>query len=359
VRPEHRPFVTIAAILLFAVIGVLLTMPRGETAQNAASASLRAGNQAATAAVPTPTTDPNETLAAAPALTATTTVSGTDPAFPEGDGDSMLSGVQNVLPSAARASLLTPVSVEIAGGAGKHVYRVEPSTPGADGTWRPGLVPGVIAWLAGTTVNQVFCLPAATLPTVKAGDTLLIRTKSSAPLRYSIQTVRSDIEWQQTELLGQRRNGVTVIGCGGPPTVPKTVWLAGYRLEDQPDSPAAQPTVKPSPTAPPVLDIAQIAAHVMTDTTTVGSGRVLMLSLSVVNRSDKPVDLDPSALQVVDGDTGSQLALAGGLPVTVKPGKERQTVMLSVAAPPKGMAVIETDQRFGQRKWHLTPNHQH
>ena len=359
IRPEHRPFVAIAAIVLFAVIGVLVTMPRGETAQNRVPSGRSAALRARTAAapVPTPTTNPREALAAAGALTATTTVSGTDPAYPAGDA-SMLSSVQNALPATARESLLTPVSVEVNGAGGKHVYRVITSAPATDGTWRPQLAEGVIAWLQGTVVNQVFCLPAATLPPVKAGDTLLIRTKSSAPLRYTIQSARTDIEWQQTELLGQRRNGVTVLGCGGPPTAPRSVWLASFRIEDQPDTPAAQPTPAPKPTAPPPLDIAAIAAHVMTDPAKPANGNVLMLSLSVVNRSDKPVDLDPSALQVVDGTSGGQLALEGGLPITVKPGKDRQTVMLSVAAPQKGMAILETDQRFGQRKWHLTPKSQ-
>ena len=185
---------------------------------------------------------------------------------------------------------------------------------------------------------------------------MLIRTKSSAPLRYTIQAVRSDIEWQQTELLGQRRNGVTVLGCGGPPTAPRHAWLASFRIADQPDIPAAPPApATPTPAAPAPLDVAAIAAHVMADPAAPARGNVLMITLGVVNRSGKPVPLDPAAIQVVDGSSGGQLPLAAGLPPTVPPSKDRQTVMLSVPPPQHGMAILQTDARFGQRRWHLTP----
>jgi hypothetical protein len=66
------------------------------------------------------------------------------------------------------------------------------------------------------------------------------------------------------------------------------------------------------------------------------------------------VPLDPAAIQVVDGSSGGQLPLAAGLPTTVPPSKDRQTVMLSVTPPQHGMAILQTDARFGQRRWHLT-----
>ena len=305
-------------------------------------AAAQAVNATATATAANPTAAP---------IISTQTISTTDPAYPAPDS----SAFQNMVPDVARASLLMPVSLELDGKSGQHIYRVVASSPTKDGTWHPQIPEGRTAWLNGTVVNQVFCLPAATLPAVQAGDTILVRTRSGAPLRYTITAVRADVGWQQTEVLSQRRNGVTVLGCGGPQTAPRHAWFATFRIEDQPETPAAQPPVSATPAAPAPLDVAAIAAHVMADPMKPGGGNVLMITLAVVNRSRQPVQLDPRAISVLDGSTGGTLPLAEGLPTTVPPSKDRQTVMVSVKPPDKGMAVLQTDARFGDRRWHLTP----
>ena len=349
IPPERRPLLLLGLILLIGLGGVLVTAPGRETPQNAGKPGFRA-HMAAAQAVNATATATAASPAAAP-ITSTQTISTTDPAYPAPDN----SAFQNMVPDVARASLLMPVSLELDGKSGQHIYRVVASSPTKDGTWHPQIPEGRTAWLNGTVVNQVFCLPAATLPAVQAGDTILVRTRSGAPLRYSITAVRADVGWQQTEVLSQRRNGVTVLGCGGPQTAPRHAWFATFRIEDQPETPAAQPPVSATPAAPAPLDVAAIAAHVMADPMKPGGGNVLMITLSVVNRSRQPVQLDPRAISVLDGSTGGTLPLAEGLPTTVPPSKDRQTVMVSVKPPDKGMAVLQTDARFGDRRWHLTP----
>jgi hypothetical protein len=345
---KRRAALGIVGSVLFAAVWLLLTVPRGHAAQTAGKPGSRSRLAVAGALRPAATA----AISTTDVLTATTTISSTNPAFAAPD----VPLTQSLSPQIGPQSLLTPVSLEVESATGGHpIYRVVASQPTKDGAWKPQIPAGRAAWLSGTVVNQVFCLPAATLPVVKAGDSLLVRTSSGAPLRYTIEAVRADVGWQQTEVLSQRRNGVTVLGCGGPDTAPRHVWFATFRLEDQPDTPAVSPAASPTPAAPPPLEMVAIGGHIMANTMQPGSGNELLITLQVINRSNQPVPLDPHAVTVLDGSTGGALPLVEGLPTTVPPSKDRQTLTVGVKPPAQAMAVLQTDARFGDRRWHLMP----
>ena len=352
--PKRKAVLGVAVSLLFAAVWLLLTVPRGEAAQNAGKPGSR--SRLAVSGGAAHTVSPAATATAQ--LTATTTISTTNPAYPAPD----VPFTQSLSPQIGPASLLTPVSLELdrrsaPPNSQPPIYRVVASTPGKDGSWKPVIPDGRAAWLAGTVVNQVFCLPAATLPAAQAGDTILVRTRSGAPLRYTIEAVRDDVGWQQTEVLSQRRNGVTVLGCGGPDTAPRHVWFASFRLEDQPETPADAPVPATAPTAaaPPPLEMVALAGQLVAATPQPGMGGTLMITLQVINHSPQPVPLDPHALTVLDGSTGAALPLVEGLPAVIPPSKDRQTILATFKPPQSALAVLETDQHFGDRRWQLRP----
>lgn len=98
------------------------------------------------------------------------------------------------------------------------VYRVVPSTGQLGGSWMPELAAGTAAWLNGSYVNSVFCLPPDTESTLAAlpeGTTVLMRPATGDVREYRIVRVR-EVGRQQTEVLSQRKAGMTLLACGVP-----------------------------------------------------------------------------------------------------------------------------------------------
>jgi transcription elongation GreA/GreB family factor len=96
------------------------------------------------------------------------------------------------------------------------VYRVVPSEGTLGGSWTPELEAGTAAWLNGSYVNSVFCLPPdteATLAELPEGTTVLMRPATGDVREYRIVRVR-EVGRQQTEVLSQRKAGMTLLACG-------------------------------------------------------------------------------------------------------------------------------------------------
>jgi len=98
------------------------------------------------------------------------------------------------------------------------VYRVVPSTGQLGGSWTPDLEAGTAAWLSGSYVNSIFCLPPDTeaiLAELPSGSTVLMRPATGDVRQYKIVRVQR-VGRQQTEVLSQRKAGMTLIACGVP-----------------------------------------------------------------------------------------------------------------------------------------------
>jgi hypothetical protein len=110
-----------------------------------------------------------------------------------------------------------PASLEIARPQGSAVvYPVVASASDLGGTWQPQTASGTAAWLNGTYINLVFCLPAeseAMLKELSRGDPITMRPASGALRHYAIIRTRS-VGRQQIEIMDQRRAGLTLIACG-------------------------------------------------------------------------------------------------------------------------------------------------
>ena len=340
----------LVAITCLTTLGVWATWQPATPAGPRAAGGSGAPSLAGAGDTVTPGTTP-----APHAATSTTT----DP-FPAADAPGTLGALQNVVPQ-VRVDLLAPVSLELAHqGTTLAVYRVVASSPDRSGAWKPALAPGQVAWLAGSIVNQVFCLPAAALPAATPGDVLIVRSQAGSALHYTIGRVDM-VPWQRSEILAQRRNGLTVVGCGpATPQEPRHVWLAQFRPADQPDAPvaavAADPRATPTPGARQ-LDVTRLSAHVMADPGQNGAGALLLMA-RVTNLMDHPVTLAADALTVFDGDTGAVLPLRSGLPQTIQPHTDAQ-LALDLAAPHTSMAVLAASAPFGNRKWHITFKEKH
>jgi hypothetical protein len=145
---------------------------------------------------------------------------------PSVQGDPSTSGATGAAASARAAvadvrvrgaELLYPTSLEIQPPEGESVVlRVVPSSSELGGTWAPQIAPGTAAWLTGSTINPVVCLPsdaAGQLEALPRGTPIRMRLVSSAMRRYEVLTVERVGRWQ-TELLAQQRAGLTIIACG-------------------------------------------------------------------------------------------------------------------------------------------------
>lgn len=129
-----------------------------------------------------------------------------------------------------RAKTGYPSSLEIVTGLGEAtapltrtersalVYRVVPSDGTLGGTWTPNVAAGTAAWLNGSYVNSVFCLPPqseSTVAELSEGTRVLMRPATGDVREYRIVRVQR-VGRQQTEVLSQRKAGMTLIACGVP-----------------------------------------------------------------------------------------------------------------------------------------------
>lgn len=109
-----------------------------------------------------------------------------------------------------------PASLEIERDLTTLVLPVRASASKLGGVWEPSIEDGKIAWLNGTYINHVFCLPASIkddISQLKRGDSIQMRTASGTINNYEVVRVRM-VGRQQTEIMDQRRAGLTLIQCG-------------------------------------------------------------------------------------------------------------------------------------------------
>jgi hypothetical protein len=123
-----------------------------------------------------------------------------------------------------------PSSLEIPLADHREVYRIAASQGALGGTWAPETGPGIASWLQNTFINTIVCLPPSAADLHLApGQAVQLRNASGALRRYSVTQVQ-EVERQQTELLDQRRAGLTLVICGTGGNT-RQVLSAVYRPE--------------------------------------------------------------------------------------------------------------------------------
>jgi hypothetical protein len=123
-----------------------------------------------------------------------------------------------------------PSSLEIPLADHREVYRIAASQGALGGTWAPETGPGIASWLQNTFINTIVCLPPSAADLHLApGQAVQLRNASGALRRYTISAVQ-EVERQQTELLDQRRAGLTLVICGTGGNT-RQVLSAVYRPE--------------------------------------------------------------------------------------------------------------------------------
>jgi hypothetical protein len=132
--------------------------------------------------------------------------------------------------------VVDPTSLEFGRPTGAPVVFPVVATSGQlGGAWSPAMEPGHVGWLQGTYVNSAFCLgqDARTLAhATTRGQPILMRAANGAVRRYEVARVRQ-VGRQQTEVLDQRRAGMTIVLCGDSGNQ-RTVIEAVYRPEQLP-----------------------------------------------------------------------------------------------------------------------------
>jgi hypothetical protein len=120
--------------------------------------------------------------------------------------------------SAAQRTSATPIT-EVSGGAVQvsdptslefpqeraesTIFTVVASTGERGGPWQPVVDPGTAAWLQGTYINSVFCLPPDAeelLAAAERGQRILLRLANTAVRKYEVVRVRN-VGRQQTEVI--------------------------------------------------------------------------------------------------------------------------------------------------------------
>jgi len=204
-----------------------------------------------------------------------------------------------------------PASLEIAreDAAGPDVYRVMASASQLGGTWEPELQPGVAAWLNGSYINHVFCLPPGARTTVEGlarGSLMMMRPASGAVRAYEVVRVRQ-VGRQEVEVLDQRRAGMTLILCGEGQNE-RTIVEAAYRPEQ-----AASPILRRGQPAT-LPDLARLTVQTVTTlapTSTIPTGYAeLVLEVQVDNLMDQVWTSREIADQLdIDGAIAERIAI--------------------------------------------------
>jgi hypothetical protein len=230
---QQRRFLLVGGILALAAVLLFLTMR--DTTQPAARTQT-SGPRASGGASPQASADPVE--AGDPNAPAIEQIGAGASAAPIVDAEvrrakaSYPSSLEIVLPGSDTAPLTRSVPSAL-------VYRVVPSTGQLGGQWTPTMAPGTAAWLSSSYVNSVFCLPpetAATLQELPIGTQVLMRPATGDVRAYEIVRVRQ-VGRQQTEVMSQRKAGMTLIACttpGDERTVAEAVYLPPISREPAP-----------------------------------------------------------------------------------------------------------------------------
>lgn len=227
------------------------------------------------------------------------------------------------LGEASDMTVADPSSLEIRRPDGSSiVLRVLPSPGVLGGPWTPSVGADQVAWLQGTQINRVFCLPAQRsdlLSALKRGRPILLRPASGALQHYEVLRTRS-VGRQQVEVLDQRRAGLTLLPCTGDGST-RTVVEAVYRPQ------AVERPIQALGTNAALADLARVQVQqvqVLTPTADLPPGlSVVQLRVEVANLNTAPL---------LWTDLADQLEIAGRVAETVP----------SVAQPPLGPGEIRT-----------------
>lgn len=219
------------------------------------------------------------------------------------------------------AELNSPASVEFQPPKARDhvVLRVVAQGSDLGGTWAPRIDPGTAAWLPGSIINPVLCLPpdaAEQLEALPRGTPIQLRLVSGAMRRYEVLTVDRVGRWQ-TELLDQRRAGLTVIACGMDGDE-RVVVQAIYRPDGGPEAQPQYAAVRLDPFASMRIvgvereDETENEAVVRVDVSVTNTGTTPLAlrdladqlladnqPLQVVGRSDQGAVLDPERSRIV------------------------------------------------------------
>ena len=199
----------VAAALLVAVLAAFLAYGGGSnpTATPTPTSTQAIAFLATQTLTAMPTSSPTPTATATPTLTPTPTATPT-PLPPE---------EVDVKPQPVKLDegAVVPVSLEVAG-------RFFPAVPTGlrDGLWADLPEPDRVSWLAGSRVNVVLGLPYSdeTLDllasTLALSDTLTLRDNVAGANRYRVVDRRL-VGVYETEILSQRRAGLTLVLMGG------------------------------------------------------------------------------------------------------------------------------------------------
>ena len=234
--------------------------------------------------------------------TAQTTNQGTPTATV--DGDAPPTPITDVAEAGSDITVAYPASLEILrDDQSADVYRVKASSSALGGTWTPDVPAGVAAWLNGSYVNYVFCLPPSAQATVQAltrGSHIVMRPANGAVRDFEVLRVRQ-VERQEIEVFDQRRSGMTLVLCGGD-TNQRTVVEAVYQ-PGQLDQP-----IIPVGTSVRLADLARITVSTVRvlppdDTMPLGFTEA-QVEVTIENLTTAPLD---------DQDFVDQLITAEGL----------------------------------------------
>jgi hypothetical protein len=227
------------------------------------------------------------------------------------------------------AELNSPASVEFQSPKARDhvVLRVVAQGSDLGGTWAPRIDPGTAAWLPGSIINPVLCLPpdaAEQLEAYPRGTPIQLRLVSGAVRRYEVLTVDRVGRWQ-TELLDQRRAGLTVIACGMDGDE-RVVVQAIFRPDGGPEAQPHYAAVRLDPFAS--MRIVGVEREDETE-----RDAVVRLDVSVTNTGSTPLPLRDLADQLLADKEPLQIVGRRDQGAVLDPGRSRIMTFRYVAPP--------------------------
>jgi hypothetical protein len=212
-----RKAVPIVGAFFVALLAILLVYGGDSSSTPTPTATARA-----VLAIPTQTLTPTPTGSPTPTATASATPTPTVTPAPTLTPTPLPAEEVKVKPQPVKLEegAVLPVSLEIAG----RYFPIVP-TGLRDGAWAYLTEPDQVSWLAGSYVNVILGLPFTAgnsdllLSTLALSDTLTLRN-NVAGLNYYRVTDRTYVDVYATEVLRQRRAGLTLVQLGGNEEAP-------------------------------------------------------------------------------------------------------------------------------------------
>lgn len=215
-----------------------------------------------------------------------------------------------------------PSSLELPLADHREVYRVAASAGKLGGTWAPETGPGIAAWLSNTFINTVICLPGSAADLHLApGQAVQLRNASGALRRYTVATVQT-VERQQTELLDQRRAGLTLVICGTGGNT-RQVLTAVYRPELPGSSASASTSAAQELPGVGLLTLQRAATVSDTGTLAQDGQQLVAVTVAISNTSGMELSL---------GDLAAQLQLEDGQIAEAAPASDLGSVLAGASA---------------------------